>query len=189
MKKITKEMCLCFVKDYYDSKIVGKIFTSIIVVCILWVITENYFVILVAALTLLTLCIMQGIKNKNVVRNIRPEDFYLEEDVVVDFKKRLYFLRKNAGTKYIYTFEKYGKYSIIKSWGLVIDIPIRKEKSFSHSAINEFSIQSQNKGDQFYLLICDDGKKEIVQIFYRYHFDVKKEDFVYVDGKYYCKEI
>lgn len=187
MMKITKEMCVVFLKDYYESKIASQAIISIFVVIALWVFSENIFVIITAALTLVTLCIMQGIKIKDKIRNVCPEDFYLEEDVVVDFKKRLRLGRNTVGRDYIYTFNKYGKHTISLRNSLSIEIPLDKERNNRWLAVDRLSSESGNKGDLFYLLICeDDGKKKIVQCFYQHYYDVEKVDFDYIDGKYYC---
>ena len=101
-------MCLVFIKDYYKSKIVSQSIVSIFVVIALWSFTKNIFAVVVSALSLVTLCIIQGIKTKNKINNIDLKEFYLEEDVVIDFKKRLKMRRGATDKNYIYTFKKYG---------------------------------------------------------------------------------
>ena len=190
MDKITKEMCVVFLKDYYKSKIVSQFIISIFVVIALWLFTKNFFVITIAVLSLATLCVMQGIKIRNKIRNVNVKDFYLEEDVVMDFKKRFRIRRNGADKEYIHIFKKYGKHTISLSITPTIEIPLHKERNISSLSVDRLSTESYNKGDIFYLLICEeDGKKKIVQGFYKYYFDVKKEDFDYIDGKYYCKKI
>lgn len=190
MDKITKEMCVVFLKDYYKSKIVSQSIISIFIVIALWLFTKNLFVIIIAILSLATLCVIQGIKIRNKIRNVRVKDFYLEEDIVIDFKKRFKTRRHGADKKYFYVFKKYGKHTISLSIAPTIEIPLHKDRSISSLSVDRLSTESHNKGDIFYLLICDeDGKKKIVQSFYKYHFGVKKEDFDYIDGKYYCKKI
>ena len=192
MKKITKEMCYVFLKDYYKSKIVSQFIISIFAVITLWFFTKNIFAVVIAALSLVMLCIIQGIKIKNKINSINLKDFYIEEDVVIDFKKRFKMRRNGADNEYIYIFKKYGKHTIslnLFSLTPTIEIPLHKERNISSLSIDRLSSESYNKGDLFYLLICDeDGKKMIVQSFYKYHFDLQKEDFDYIDGKYYCKE-
>lgn len=190
MKKITKQMCLVFIKDYYKSKIVSQSIVFVFVVIALWSFTKNIFAVVVAALSLVTLCIIQGIKTKNKINNIDLKEFYLEEDVVIDFKKRLKMRRGATDKNYIYTFKKYGRHTISMSILPTIDIPLHKEKNISSLSVDRLSAESYNKGDVFYLLICEENeKKKIIQSFYKYHFDVQKEDFDYIDGKYYCKKI
>ena len=190
MEKITKEMCIVFLKDYYKSKIISQSIISIFVTIALWLLTKNILAIVIAALSLATLCIIQGIKIKNKIDNVNTKDFYLEEDVVVDFKKRFKLRRNGADNEYIYIFKKYGKHIISLSITPTIEIPLHKERNISQLSIDKLSTKSYNKGDIFYLLICEeDGKKKIVQCFYKCCFDVQKEDFDYIDGKYYCKEI
>lgn len=191
MEKITKEMCVVFLKDYYKSKIVSQTFISIFVVIAFCFFTKNIFAVVITALSLGTLCIIQGIKTKNKINSINPKDFYLEEDVVIDFKKRFKMRRNGAADKnYIYTFKKHGKHTLSMSIYPTIEITLHKEKNISSLAVDRLSTQSCNVGDIFYLLICEvDGKSKIVQSFYQYHFDILKEDFDYIDGKYYCKEI
>ena len=95
MKKITKEMCYVLLKDYYKSKIVSQFIISIFVVITLWFFTKNIFAVVIAALSLVMLCIIQGIKIKNKINSINLKDFYIEEDVVIDFKKR-FKMRRNG---------------------------------------------------------------------------------------------
>lgn len=151
---------------------------------------KNIFAIVIAVLSLVMLCIFQGIKIKNKINNINPQDFYIEEDIVIGFKKRFNMRRNGADNEYIYIFKKYGKHVVSLSIYPTIEIPLHKKRNISSLSIDRLSTESYNKGDLFYLLICEeDGKKKIVQSFYKYHFDVRKEDFDCIDGKYYCKEI
>lgn len=190
MTKITKETCVVLLKDYYKSKIVLYIFISAFVVLALWSYTKNIYVVIVAALLLVMLCIYLGIRIKNKIHNINSKDFYIEEDVVVGLKKRFRLRRHGAENRYIYTFKKYGKHAISLSVYPTIEIPLHKKRNISSLSIDRLSAESCNEGDTFYLLICDEGqKKKILKSFYRHHFDVQKEDFVCCDGKYYCKEI
>lgn len=183
-------MCVVLLKDYYKSKIVSHSIISIFVVIALWFFTKNIFAVVIAVLSLVTLCIIQGIKIKNKINSINPKGFYIEEDVVIGFKKRFKMRRNGADNEYIYIFKKYGKHTLSLSITPTIEIPLHKERNISSFSIDRLSTESYNKGDLFYLLICDeDGKKKIVQSFFKYHFDVQKEDFDYIDGKYYCKEI
>lgn len=189
MKTITKEMCVVLLKDYYISKIISQSFISIIAVIALWIFAKNIFVVVIAALPLVTLCIIQGIKITAKIQSKNQKSFYLEEDSVVDYKKRIKLRRNGADNQYIYTFKKYGKHTISLSITPTIEIPLHRDRNFRVSFIDRLSTESKNIGDRFYLLICNDGKKKIVQGFYKNHFNVKKEDFDYIDGKYFCKEI
>ena len=190
MTKITKETCVVLLKDYYKSKIILYIFISAFIVLLLRSYTKNIYVVIVAALLLVMLCVYQGIITISKINNINSKDFYIEEDVVVGFKKRFRLRRHGAENRYIYTFNKHGKHIISLSINPTIEIPLHKKRNISRLSIDRLSAESCFEGDNFYLLICDEGhKKKIVQSFYRRHFELQREDFDYLDGKYYCKEI
>jgi len=183
-------MCVVFLKDYYISKTVSLSLISFCVVVLLWLITKSVFYVVTAVLSLVTICIIHGFKTRNKILSLCTTDFYLEEDIVVDFQKQLKIGRSGTGHNYKNFFEKYGKHTISLRFAPTIEIPLHKERNISSLYIDRLSTESCSKGDLFYLLICDEGeKKKIVQSFYKYHFDVQTEDFNYIDGKYYCKEI
>ncbi len=189
MNKITKEICADFLKNYYKAKITFYFFLVFVAIGLCFVAQKNLIAGIVAVL-LIALMIFLIFKVKHKINNLNPLEFYVVEDVVVGFKKRFRaWKHRGAGHDYIYKFKKYGKHVITKSIYPTIEIPSRKQKHISEWSVDKMSIQSCEEGDMFYLLISKEGKREnIVKCFYKYHFDIAKEDFDYVDGKYYVKE-
>ena len=186
MKKITKEMCLILLKDYYKGKLILQIFISVFVVIFLGEVTENYLFAAVGALTLGTLCIKEFVKSKN--KKVGYTDFYIEEDVVIKVKKSFYAFHSTITKSRTYTFKKYGKHKISKDFTVGIRIPLQKEKEISAVAFDRLSFESCERGDNFYLLIAEEnGKPKIIQAFYKYYFELSNEDFELVDNKYCCK--
>ncbi|MBQ8868929.1 MAG: hypothetical protein IJ027_04330 [Oscillospiraceae bacterium] len=189
MNKITKEMCVDFLKNYYKSKIIFYLLLVFVAVA-LWFINQNNLIVGVAAVLLIALMIFLVFKTKHKIDNINLLEFYIVEDVVVGFKKRFRVGKhRDAGYDYIYRFKKHGKYVITKSIYPTIEIPSRKQKHVSSWSADKMSLQSCEEGDVFYLLISKEGNREnIIQSFCKHHFDIAKEDFDYVDEKYYIKE-
>ena len=155
MKKITKEMCEVFIKDYYKSNPIFLVVISIFALVALWFFTKNIVIVSIfAALALVAIIFIIYITNKKV-NNVNSEDFYLVEDVVVDFKKRhSYGKAGGSGHDYIYTFRDYGEYTIHKSSHPTTEIPLHKEKNISHLSVEKLCMESCEKGDLYYLLIA-----------------------------------
>lgn len=199
MKFITKEACLIFIKDYLKSKSTAPFIIALFVTILLGRYVQNTVVITVVAVLLFVLCIIYAVKITNKSKNIQSTDFYLVEDVVVSFKKRLpVFLtpggfrigsRMGLRLNYIYKFKKYGKYVIQRTKNqLEFEIPLHKEMGITHLEVERLSSESSSEGDMFYLLISEkNGKPKIIKSFYKYYFEIKREDFNFIDGKYYIK--
>ena len=188
MKKITKEMCDVFIKDYYKSHPIFLVVFSVLALIALWFFTKNIVIVAIfAALALVAIIFIIYITNKKI-NNVNLEDFYLVEDVVADFKKeRTYGKARGSGHNYIYTFRDYGEYTIHKSSHPTTEISLHKEKNISHVSVEKMCLEPCEKGDIYYLLIVK--KKEgakIIKYFPKYSFDIAQEDFDCIDGKYYC---
>lgn len=190
MKKITKEMCISFIKDYYKSNPIALIIFSIFALVALWFFTKNIVIVSILAAVALAAIFFTIYRSNQKVNNVNSEDFYLTEDVVVDFKKRhTHSKAGGSGCDYVYTFRDYGKYTIHKSAHSTIEIPLHKEKNISHLSVEALCIESGEKGAIYYLLIA---KKEegtqIIKCFPKFNFDIAQEDFDCIAGKYYCKK-
>ena len=190
MNKITKEMCIVFIKDYYKSSPIVLFLTSIFAIAVVLVFTKSVIVaVILAALSLVAIFLISNISTKKI-QNVNLEDFYLIEDVIVDFKKRLSSDKGGgSGHDYIYTFRDCGEYTIHKSAHPTIEIPLHKEKNIDHLSVEKLCLESCEKGDMYYLLIAK--KKErthIIKCFPKYNFDISQDDFNCIDGKYYCKK-
>ena len=136
MKKITKEMCISFIKDYYKSIPIALVIFSIFALVALWFLTENIAIVSILAAVALAAILIYRTNKK--VNNINSEDFYLTEDVVVDFKKRhTHSKASGSGHDYIYTFRDHGEYTIHKSAHPTIEIPLHKEKNISHLSVEK----------------------------------------------------
>ncbi len=190
MKKITKEMCEVFIKDYYKSNPIFLVVVSIFALVALWFFTRNILIVsILAIVALIAILFIIHITNKKI-NNINSEDFYLVEDVTVDFKKRrTYGKARGSGHDYVYTFRDYGEYTIHKSVHPTIEIPLHKEKNISHLSVETLCIESGEKGAIYYLLIAkkNEGDK-IIKCFPKFNFDIAQEDFDCIAGKYYCKK-
>ena len=155
MKKITKEMCISFIKDYYKSNPIALVIFSIFALVALWFFTENIAIVSILALAAVALAAILIYRTNKKVNNINSEDFYLTEDVVVDFKKRHTHSKAcGSGHDYIYTFRDHGEYTIHKSAHPTIEIPLHKEKNISHLSVETLCIESGEKGAIYYLLIA-----------------------------------
>ena len=190
MKKITKEMCMVYVKDYYKSNAIVLFILSIFAVVGVGFFTKNVIIAaIVAALALLAILFIINAKTKKI-QNLNWEDFYLVEDVVVDCQKKISTKASGgSGHNYIYTFRDNGKYTIHKSTHPTVEIPLHKEKNIDHLSVERLCIESREKGDMYYLLIAKEKEQaQIIKCFPKYNFDILQEDFDYIDGKYYCKK-
>ncbi len=200
MKFITKETCLIFMKDYLKSKSVAPFVIVLFASIIFGSYVKKPVVIIVVAVFLFVLSIIYAIKIINISKSIQSADFYLVEDVVVSFKKRLpvfltsggFYVGSRIGLKlnYVYKFKKYGKCVIQRAKNqLKFEIPLHKEIEITHLEVERLSSESSNKGDMFYLLIFEkNGKPKIIKPFYKYYFEIEREDFNFIDGKYYIKQ-
>ncbi len=188
MYKITKEMCLAFLKEYYISKILIRCSVVLIAWIALLFRIENLItrLVITAILLGLTVVVIIGISKK--IKRIQFGDMYLTEDVVVHYKKRLGNTGFHLKRRYVYTFKEYGKFSLSKSVAPTVEIPLHKENSIRRSAIEDLSTQYCCSGDVFYLLITEvNNRQKIIMAFPQNHFDVLKNDFECVEGKYYPK--
>lgn len=188
MNKITKEMCTVLIQDSNMSKSICLIFLSLFLLVPLWLFTKNIIIVAVSAVLLLALSIfaIYTLNQKN--KNIDLNNFYLVEDVVVDFKKKFSSDKGGgSGCDYIYTFRDYGSYTIHKSVHPTIEIPLHKDKIIDYKSLDNLCIDTCEKGDIFYLLISNEKTTKIIKCFPKYHFDILKEDFEYIDGKYCFK--
>ncbi len=163
MKKITKEMCEVFIKDHYKSSPIFLVIASIFALVALWFFTENIVIVSILAAVALAAIIFVIYRTNKKIKNVNSRDFYLIEDVVVDFKKRrTYSKAGGSGHNYIYTFRDYGEYTRHKSAHPTIEIPLHKEKNISHLSVEKLCFESCEKGDIYYLLIAK--KKEYAKI-------------------------
>ena len=190
MKKITKEMCMVYVKDYYKSNAIVLFILSIFAVVGVGFFTKNVIIAaIVAALALLAILFIIKVKTKKI-ENLNWEDFYLVEDVIIGCQKKISTKASGgSGHNYIYTFRNNGKYTIHKSAHPTVEIPLHKEKNIDHLSVESLCIESREKGDMYYLLIAKEKEQaQIIKCFPKYNFDILQEDFDYIDGKYYCKK-
>ena len=190
MKRITKEMCLVYIKDYYKSNPIALFLLSIFAVVAVGFFTKNVIIAAsVAALAFVTELFV--IKTTTIkIENVNFEDFYLVEDVIVDCQKKISTdANGGSGRTYIYTFRDNGKYTIHKSAYPTTEILLHKEKHIDHLSVEKLCIEACEKGDMYYLLISKAKERtQIIKCFPKYNFDILQEDFDYIDGKYYCKK-
>ena len=190
MKRITKEMCMVYIKDHYRSNLIVLSIPSVFAVIAVGFFTKNVIVAaIVAALALLEILFIIKVKTKKI-ENLSWEDFYLVEDVIIGCQKKISARASGgSGHNYIYTFRDNGKYTIHKSAHPTVEIPLHKEKNIDHLSIESLCIESREKGDMYYLLIAKEKEQaQIIKCFPKYNFDILQEDFDYIDGKYYCKK-
>ncbi len=185
MKRITKEMCMIYIKDIYKSNLIVLSILSVFAVVAVGFFTKNVIIAaVVVILGFFTIFFITKATTKN------SEDFYLVEDVIVDCQKKISTKASGgSGHNYIYTFRDNGKHTIHKSAPPAVEIPLHKEKDIDHLSVNKLCLESCEKGDMYYLLIAK--KKElpvIIKCFPKYNFEISQEDFDYIDGKYYCKK-
>ena len=190
MKSITKQMCIIYIKDYYKSHAVFFFLLAIFLLVALWFFTENIIVVAIMAALLVAAIIFMIYTVNEKIKNLNFENFYLVEDIIADFKKiHSNSKARGSGRDYIYTFQKYGKYTIHKSAHPTTEIHLHKEKGVDHLSVEKLCCQSCEKGDSFYLLIVNEKDKfKIIKGFPKFYFDIEKDDFQYVDGKYYVKK-
>ena len=186
MRSITSEMCLTMVKDYYRSRLIMMIVVLTFVLILLCVKVQSLMVSLIFGIISAVSIISYGLWIKHKMSNKTQSGFYIAEDVVADFRKRLYISRRDMGHKYVYTFANYGKYVIKKSHYPKIEISVHKER-FRYTDLDSLSSRSDNVGDAFFLLILNGSNPKIIQGFYKPHFRIRNNDFNLIDGKYYCK--
>ena len=155
MKKITKEMCTVFIKDYYKSNHIVLFILSIFAVIAVGFFTKNVIIAaIVAALALLAILFIIKVKTKKI-ENLNWEDFYLVEDVIIGCQKKISTKASGgSGHNYIYTFRDNGKYTIHKSAHPTVEIPLHKEKNIDHLSVESLCIESREQGDMYYLLIA-----------------------------------
>lgn len=190
MKKITKAMCKIYVKDSYKSKLISLVAVCIFVIVALWFFTKNAIVVAISiALAIIAITLIFVATSKKM-KNINSENFYLVEDAVVDFQKKFSSDRGGGSAHdYIFTFCDHGKYIIHKSNHPTTGILLHKEKDIDHLSVEKLCIECGESGGLFYLLIAK--KKEgtkIIKCFPQQHFDILKDDFDCIAGKYCCKK-
>ena len=190
MKRITKEICMIYIKDHYKSNLIVLSILSVFAVVAVGFFTKNVMVAaIVAALAFVIIFFIIKTTTKRI-ENVNLNDFYLAEDVLVDCQKRISTKASGgSGHNYIYTFRENGKYTIHKSAHPTVEILLHKEKHVDHLSVENLCIESREQGDMYYLLILkEQDHTKIIKCFPKYNFDILQEDFDYIDGKYYCKK-
>lgn len=187
MTKITKEM---FVKALKTRYIAGCVFYSIVVLLILFFVWREFkeaLVVIYALLIVGTLLLMHINKVIKKLKNIDSLDYYIVEDIVVDYSKKLSFSHRHSDWKHTYTFNAYGKYYIRKSIYPSISIDIDK-LNVSHDSIEE-TLQNAGVGSKFYLFVlCENGKTDIISAYYCPYYSIDENDFTLVGDKYYTND-
>ena len=185
MKKITKEMCMVYIDDYYKSNRIALFILSIFAVIVSGFITKN---VIIAAVVAAFALVMIFFITKTTTKSL--EDFYLVEDVIVDCQKKISAKASGgSGYNYIYTFRDNGKHTIHKSAHPTVEIPLHKEKDIDHLSVEKLCLESCEKGDMYYLLILKrKNRTKIIKSFPKYNFDIAQGDFDCIDSKYYCKK-
>ncbi len=188
MKRITNESCVLFVKDEYIGRIIRAVVLCAIAVLMVRLIVKVAEAVIVAAVLFPLLSVAYILRMIHKIRHLTAKDFYLEEDELIRFKKRLSLQRSGSGFRYIYTFAKHGKYTIHRSFYPTIEIPLHKGDRARHSFVEGLAMQSCDEGDRFYLLICEEhNRKHVIQCFPMRYFGIMSKDFECVDGKYIPK--
>lgn len=134
-------MCAVFVKDELKARVMCAVFTSAIMLWLLWFAFRQIIVVLACAVILLVLIAVLIFKTKEKLDGIDSLD-YLVEDVVAKFKKRFRSGSGYAGHDHIYTFSEYGKYKIHKSIYYTVNIPIFKKKHIDRAAADRTAVES-----------------------------------------------
>ena len=118
MNKITKEIFVSSTQNYYKIKATRPVFlVYIIVILVIFLRTPKepiiwgIFAVLSILLTLVVLIMGRKIK----VEEVDLDNFYLVEDEVENFKKRISLGKNRSGHNYIYTFRDHGEYTIYTS--------------------------------------------------------------------------
>jgi hypothetical protein len=186
MKRITKEMCMVYIKDHYKSNSIVLFILSIFAVAAVGFFTKNLIIAAIVS-ALAFVAIFFKIKR---IEKIKTEDFYLVEDIVVDCQRRISAKASGgSGHNYIFTFRDSGEYTIHKSAHPTTEILLHREKDIDHLSVEKLCLESCEKGDIYYLLIAKEKKHPwIIKCFPKYNFDILQEDFDCIDGKYYCKK-
>ena len=183
-------MCIVFIKDYYTSNAIFFSLFSVVTLVAVWLLSRKILLLAIVSAIVVSFFTVYAVKVKRKIENIQKVNFYLVEDVVIDFKKKFAFGKHRSGYDYIYTFKKYGKHAIHKSAYPTKEVFFRKEKNATHLPVAETAIQSCEAGDMFYLLILEEqGFKKIIKCFYKVYYGIENEDFDYIEEKYYCKSI
>ena len=109
MKRITKEMCMIYIKDHYKSNLIVLSILSVFAVVAVGFFTKNVMVAaIVAALAFVIIFFIIKTTTKRI-ENVNLNDFYLAEDVLVDCQKRIGTKASGgSGHNYIYTFRENG---------------------------------------------------------------------------------
>ena len=191
MRKITKETCMVFIKNYHKSTLVRCFLGFVFAALAVWFLTKNIIATVIVSVLLSAVLIFMIYTANKKIKNIDLDSFYLAEDSLADFKRRINFSKAaGSGFDHVYTFRNHGKYTIYKSVYPTIKVTLHKKNNVdSETTVDDLCLQSCEKGDVFYLLITKGKKREkIIRCFPRYNFDILKEDFDLADGKYYCKK-
>ena len=153
MNKITKEMCINLLSNYHSSKIWA---IALYVAFFILLITKNTIIFLCAVAVSLLLSRFIDRMSKKKIKN---DDFYLVEDEVIEFKKRLSASKYGKKYNYIYTFKDHGKHSFRYSPN-TIEISFRKKDRTNRSDVKSLAIESCNTGDRYFLLVCEEKEKK-----------------------------
>lgn len=187
MTKITKDM---FIKALKTRYVAQSVFYSIVVLLILFFVWREFkeaLVVIYALLIVGTLLLMHINKVSKKLKNIDSLDYYIVEDIVVDYSKKLSFSLRHSVWKHTYTFSTYGKYYISKSIHPTIHIDVDK-LNVSRDSIEQ-TLQSAGVGSKFYLFVlCEDGRTDIISAYYCPYYSIEEGDFTVVGNKYYAND-
>ena len=192
MKKITKGMCINETNNEWRSKIrwaiaiviLGAFSVDVEANGIWWLIA---YIIFFGIFTLILYYLLR--KKFNYITN--DNAYYIVEDVFINAKEKIAFTNKLVAFQHggLIGYRRLRKY----------DFEIKFSRNGMHQIIlfskdepeeidsNYSAVFFSNPGDKFYLVISKkDGK--ISKCYNQKYYSICKEDFDYIDGKYYPKK-
>ena len=181
MNKITKHNFLSEKTKLNFKTIISVVAFIILLALEIWLHTDNktaFFVIFSIILFIIISVSILDIILKHKTKHL-PSPYYIVEDKFIHVREKVEIHIKHSNRVY-YTikFSKHGEYVYYTS--------VRWKNSEKDDA-DYSSIFFSNPGDKFYLVISKkDGK--ISKCYNQKYYSICKEDFDYIDGKYYPKK-
>ncbi len=184
MEKITKEMCINQKNGKWMSMFIYIIIIEILGTLRICLKSDSIWWLVFCIITFGTMTvIVYHLLRKRFHAVAKNKDLYLVEDVFINVHEINAF--SNRFNRYTHHYD----YEIKFSRNGIHNVMILSKKEPEEIDTDYSAVFFSNPGDKFYLLMSKSNKEElIIKAFNAKYYKLAKEDFDYIDGKYYPKK-
>lgn len=186
MKTITKKQCVAEVGGSFLSTLIIATVMAVVFPFLFWLENRDLVWTIILAVLLIAILLFGAFTLRKRLKSIQKHNYYIVEDVFINVQEkyalanRIRRIRRGGQYYYEIDFCHNGVHCIT-----LFDKKEPEELDADYSAVH-FS----KSGDKFYLLVLQ-GEKEsaVLKCFNARYYELFEDDFDYIDGKYYPKNL